>query len=350
MKIFTRIFIIVIIAFFIFGFTRAETIYLKDGSILKGDISGGDGAILQVKTPHGILKISKDDIKSIEGTPKTVRLKDGTVLKGSIDCLEQAELQVNTKHGAVKVDTKNISVIEFSALSDIEISAPPIKTKKYPFKRIKFFLHFEGFVPNTANDGWKKSINRYINDLASSGVIGSYEMSEKNAFGARFGIMINAGNQTYTGISAGYIVGPHMNVEILASNGVLSDKTETSIKRQMIRGLVELKKHLEINENFDLVLGGGIGMAFGRQELSAWTVTTGNFFNSYAPVTKDYEVFTWEAACGFVIKHPSTKTETHFGVRYMAMPEISAYKDDLGNVLIPKMEWNTFGVYVGFGF
>lgn len=335
---------------FIVGFPNAETIYLNDASIIKGKISGDTGNTLVIDTLHGVLKINKTDIKSVEGSLKTIHLKDGTVLKGNIECLEKEVLEINTKHGAVKVDPQKITLIEFDSENALSLPVErQEKTQKNAFKKVRFFLHIEGFAPNTADDGWKKYLDSQVDQLAP-GAIGSYEIDSKFALGARFGVMMYAGNYTYTGISVGYICGPNTTFEMIASDGTNADKTETSIKRQMIRAMVEVKKHLQLADNLDFVLGAGMGMAFGRQNVEDWSVDTSDFFVARSSTKKDYRVFTWEANLGFIIKHASTNTETHIGIRYIGMPEISTYKDISGDILIPKMQWNTLGAYIGFGF
>ncbi|HUT86373.1 MAG TPA: hypothetical protein VMW66_06035 [Elusimicrobiales bacterium] len=330
----------------VFTFSKAETIHLKDASIIKGSIFSNDSKYVGLKTPHGTLKIDKNEIVSIDGNVKVLYLKDGTVLKGTIKGLESETIEVNTKQGAVKVKQNDINYIQFS---ETETNLP-IQTKKIkkPGKRkLMFSVHGEAFLLTTANNGLKKYLDGQVINSATYSINTMYEIGKSPAVGAKFAVIAEMGQQTQLGISAGYIHGFNSDIEILSDKGTQTEKT---IERNVLRAMFEVKKYFTITKMLDISIGGGMGMAYIRQKSSDWNPSTPYFLSPMPSVTKNSQVFTWEASAAIVLKSKNSNTRTTFGVKYVGMPTVSAYRDTSGNILLPEMRWNSFGAFIGIDF
>jgi len=95
-------------------FSSAETIHLKDGSVIKGTIISQDEYKVTIKTSLGELKINKADIQLIEYEEKNViiHLNDGNILKGKILSEDEQEVIIETSLGKLTISRKNILEIE----------------------------------------------------------------------------------------------------------------------------------------------------------------------------------------------------------------------------------------------
>jgi len=104
-----------LILFFFSIFTFAETIYLKDGSVIKGEIISQDENVITISTSVGIIKVYLDKIAKIEyeGREVKVLLRDGSLLIGKIINQDEKDVRLETLSGLLVIQKDKIKNIEF---------------------------------------------------------------------------------------------------------------------------------------------------------------------------------------------------------------------------------------------
>ncbi len=98
----------------------ADTIYLKNGDHISGQISTMTISELEFKTPYSTLKIPRSDIKNIVSKqPVTVALTDGSQLKGQlIETASGPAIQNNNLTTPIPLSLTNIKAINPPVISD----------------------------------------------------------------------------------------------------------------------------------------------------------------------------------------------------------------------------------------
>jgi hypothetical protein len=102
-----------------FAQTEAKTFHLKDGSTIQGRIVAQDDSTLVVETPYGTLEIRRENIlrqelaKQLPAKPKaseaqTIYLKDGTTIKGTIVAQTESTQVAQTEYGTLRIKRSNI--------------------------------------------------------------------------------------------------------------------------------------------------------------------------------------------------------------------------------------------------
>ena len=193
---------------------------------------------------------------------------------------------------------------------------------------LKYFAGLDLFLPGNAGDGMKATIQAAID----AGAQGTATITTKAGIGGRIGALYSIENLADVGLSLGYIAGPTIEV---------SDEVDNmDVNTSFFRVLAEAQKKIKMNDKWDFLGGLGLGMGFGKQEIS-WTVA-----GFPQPPTTSYSGITWELTAGLGYK-ASDKVNVDFGLRYAGFPGVK-YKT--GEDPSFKVEWSTIGLFTGVSF
>lgn len=91
---------------------QAESIKLKDGTILSGSIVGQTQYTLNLATSYGTVTLNQKEIEQILPDKHRILLKGGTQLIGVILDLDEFNLKLQTDNGIVNIDMPQIANIE----------------------------------------------------------------------------------------------------------------------------------------------------------------------------------------------------------------------------------------------
>lgn len=127
------------------GQTAIKTIHLRDGTIIQGRIVAQDDSTLVVETKYGMLDIQKTNVlsqESSEQTPgkstapgaETIHLKDGTIIRGIIVSEGTDSLAVDTMYGSIKIPK---SAIEQSSSQPLRGAARVAPTDSFHTDRLQ---------------------------------------------------------------------------------------------------------------------------------------------------------------------------------------------------------------------
>jgi len=96
------------------------TVILRDGTILKGDITSVFQDSILIKTSIGTINVKRADITNIdldeqkEQKEVSVSLKDGTVINGYIISRTDSAISLKTTVGNIMIETEKIEAIKES--------------------------------------------------------------------------------------------------------------------------------------------------------------------------------------------------------------------------------------------
>jgi opacity protein-like surface antigen len=162
------------------GQAEIKTVYLKDGTTIQGKIVAQDDSTLVLETQYGTLEIRRTSIlreelaKQLPAKPKpkeaqTVYLKDGTTVKGVITFESADSLTVETGYGSMKIPRSSVIRIgsklspksERPSPVEPERNAPVLHT---PVGEKKTCLYFSGGLsfpskPKEFTDYWNMGFN-----------------------------------------------------------------------------------------------------------------------------------------------------------------------------------------------
>jgi opacity protein-like surface antigen len=164
----------------LFGQTEVNTIHLRDGTIIQGRILAQDDSTLVVETQYGTLEIRRTSIlreelaKQLPTTPKpkeaqTVYLKDGTTVKGVITFESADSLTVETGYGSMKIPKSSVYHVGSKPTPQRE-GVPPVRPQRdtgvlrTPARENNSYLYFSGGMsfplkPDAFSDHWEMGFN-----------------------------------------------------------------------------------------------------------------------------------------------------------------------------------------------
>lgn len=100
---------VLVLLFLFCSFAFGQTVTLKNGSVIKGDIINDTSDFIEVKTSFGSVKVNRGEIKSIDYDIYSVKLKDGTVLKSELLLKTDAYIKILISGSEVIIPRENIS-------------------------------------------------------------------------------------------------------------------------------------------------------------------------------------------------------------------------------------------------
>lgn len=104
--------IVSVLAFFLFSFSFAETVQLKDGTFITGSITSQTEYTLNLTTAYGPVVLNQREVQAILPDKHRIHLKGGTQLVGVIVDLDEFNLRLQTDDGTVNIDMPQIVSIE----------------------------------------------------------------------------------------------------------------------------------------------------------------------------------------------------------------------------------------------
>ena len=101
-----------LLSLFLFSLSFAETVKLKDGTLISGSIVSQDEYTLNLSTSYGPVVLSQREIESISPDQHRIFLKGGTQLVGVILDLDEFNMVLQTDEGIVNIDMPQILSVE----------------------------------------------------------------------------------------------------------------------------------------------------------------------------------------------------------------------------------------------
>jgi len=100
------------LSLFIFSFSFAETIKLKDGTFLSGSIVSQTEYTLNLNTSYGPVVLNQREVEAILPDKHRIFLKGGSQLVGVIVDLDEFNMKLQTDNGIVNIDMPQIVSVE----------------------------------------------------------------------------------------------------------------------------------------------------------------------------------------------------------------------------------------------
>lgn len=100
------------LSLFVFSFSFAETIKLKDGTFLSGSIVSQTEYTLNLNTSYGPVVLNQREVEAILPDKHRVFLKGGSQIVGVIVDLDEFNMKLQTEEGTVNIDMPQIVSVE----------------------------------------------------------------------------------------------------------------------------------------------------------------------------------------------------------------------------------------------
>ena len=100
--------LVLILSVFTCSLVYAETVTLKDGSIIKGEILNSNADVVELKTAFGNVKVERANIKSIDSGLYVIKLKDGTVINSKITERTNEYIKAELYGKEIKIPLENV--------------------------------------------------------------------------------------------------------------------------------------------------------------------------------------------------------------------------------------------------
>lgn len=144
--------------FFLFSFSFAETIKLKDGAFITGSIISQTEYTLNLNTSYGPVVLNQREVEAILPDQHRIFLKGGSQLVGIIIDLDEFNLKLQTTEGTVNIDMPQILSIEVYDYEQGENLQKTISKKQSQQalsvqKESSAVSYSEEKTPNTVNTG-----------------------------------------------------------------------------------------------------------------------------------------------------------------------------------------------------
>lgn len=101
-----------LLSLFLFSFSFAETVKLKDGTFISGSIISQDEYTINMTTSYGPVVLNQREVESIMPDQHRIFLKGGTQLVGVILDLDEFNMVLQTSDGIVNIDMPQIVSVE----------------------------------------------------------------------------------------------------------------------------------------------------------------------------------------------------------------------------------------------
>lgn len=278
----------------------AETLYLKDGSRIKGTIKLATSDLVEIETPNGLLSVKKERIRSIDYSA------------------------------------------EVAETSTPRPSAPPPihnpSESLRPYGKGRIFTSLDYYLPANAGNGFKDDAQAAAVAIAGIGYNVTGSVKTLGGLGGRLGFLVPVSEMVELGASGGYIMGPNSEAKLTltspGNNGVATVNRSVSF----LRFLVEERTKFPLSEESSFRLGAGVGAAHGKitdELICIGTACT----RPGVPESEsaDWSGFAWEITAEFMFRNMS------FGSRFAGFPKFNDSN-------LSKMEWTTPGFFFGYAF
>ncbi|GEM_PF-4385141 len=291
----------------------SETIYLKEGTVVRGTILDETKWIVLIKNSIGSLTIDKKDIERIDYTQDAPKPKESEEEK-SKKALGSAALVPN---GTKPQVPKFFASLDYFNVADA----------------YKDYL-----------DTLQPTANLFVKTVGYDSA--SYKSKITTGIGVRWGVLLPLQTEaTYLGGSLGYITGPtnETNWDLRSRSGGNATSREYS-KTTFWRLLGEIRKTIPLSDLVSLDLGAGLGLAFGKMEdeltNTGSLVTVLGLAPKYA-FSQSWNGITWEVAPR--ITYQWENMSGSIGVRYAGLPTMDSTEN------LDKFKWTPFGFFVELG-
>jgi len=324
---------------------NAETVYLKDGSILHGTIVKANAYGVQLQTEDGGLLIIKDHIKNIDYTPSPSTITSLPPIEESPQktdeaahgCAEGMVWRYNRCYPAQPA-LGPASSPAAQKTQPIQIMDKP-ETESMPFESDKqrwhVLLGFDTYLPGNAADGIKSDVQTAAQKAAQYGISSAYSFTTYSGYGVRAGCFYSLSDNFALGPSLGYVVGPKTSGSLAISSyfatATFTENWERNFTRLMAEGQIGNPR----SKSLSMVLGGGAGIAWGR--FSRNTTCLGACSASDT-ASAQWSGLSWEISPAFAWRG------IMLGYRYTRFPTFN------GNDTLSKMAWSTSEFFTSFMF
>jgi len=208
--------------------------------------------------------------------------------------------------------------------------------------RTQYFVDLDVLLPDGADDGIRDSGQKI---LAQSG--GSATVATDSAVGVRGGVLAPVGG--YPGLrwggSLGFVSGPNSTFSGTFGQGAGQFTDQGTRSVQFWRALVQGEARYKLDERWGLVLGAGLGLAYGTIRESFACAGPGAA-QWCSPVSssdaRSYSGFTWEVSPGVTRRFGSF--DLLVGLRYAGFPSAGETKTQ------DKFAWTPLSFNVGARF
>ena len=203
--------------------------------------------------------------------------------------------------------------------------------------KLRAYGTFDIFAPTNAGDSLWNDVQSGMGQLSGMGYSSTGSINTRAALGGRLGLMVQVTEEFDIGISGGYIAGPNSNASVSfvggGYSGVLSDKRDVSFARFLLEPTLNVK----IDKSSAFHFGAGLGVAQGR--IKETITCSGSACSVNGNVATNYQTwngFTWEFSPYFSF------SDFLIVVRYAGFPTFK------GDTISSKIEWNSWGAFIGF--
>jgi len=206
--------ILVLFAANILGQTEIKDFYLKDGTIIQGKVIAQDDSIMVVDTQYGSLEIQRSNIIKVE-QPKepqivtkkpeatTIYLIDGTTIKGVVTVENEDSLGIETDYGLMNIPKSSVKPTENKFI-------PQKKESKVPNEIDRDTVTSNIYIK-------EKASKKYWSDEGSTLIGGSGSVSITNTSGNELVLLGIAPNAVFF-ITSGFGLGFDIGLVYLSDN------------------------------------------------------------------------------------------------------------------------------------
>lgn len=277
---------------------------------------------------------------------ETLYLKDGSRIRGTIKLANADLVEIETPNGLLSVRKERITSIDYSAeVAENSTSRPSTPTPRQtpsdslrPYGRGRIFTSVDYYLPANAGDGVRDTFQASIVEAIGLGyTAASYSAKTTGGLGGRLGYLIPVSESVELGLSGGYVNGPKTTGKINVSNGGFTGAIAYNRSVSFLRFLVEERTKFPLSEKSSFRVGGGIGVAHGTVTEDV-TCTGPACLKTATSESTTWSGLAWEFTAEFMLQSMS------FGSRFAGFPKFK------GDTNLSKIEWTTPGFFFAYAF
>jgi len=331
-------------------FCFSDTIYLKDGSIIKGKISSQDENIVIIETSLGAFKIDKKNILKIEFDQQFVKitLKDGSILKGFLigQTDNEIKIKLDSLEGVGEVIIQKDKVLSLEYIQNME-EGKTNKSELAKKEQEKTIEPVKEEVPK------KEGINQQGIPIFDFGALASYifftDDTAKKIYGDSifmYGLSANIIFPSGFGIGISGTRGSKSGVPIVSSNTSINlTNNECNIDYYPVDLSILYFINFENSSQISPYIGGGGTICFTTETMNVayyYQYYIGGYLYSDGPYYINNS--TSKTIFGFHFKIGLRSSTTYFELRY------SSLEFAFDNPLTGSEQRNLGGFGASFGF